>query len=840
MGEVYRARDERLKRDVAIKVLPSSFSKDSDRLRRFELEAQAAGGLNHPNITAVYDVGRHEGAPYVVQELLEGETLRAELAGGGGLAPRKAIGYATQIAEGLAAAHEKGIVHRDLKPENVFVTRDGRVKILDFGLAKLIQAAVPAEEQTSAPTASRDTEPGVVMGTVGYMSPEQVKGQSSDHRSDIFGFGSILYEMLAGRRPFKGDSAVETMSAILREDPPQLSGTNRNLPPGLERIVHHCLEKNPSRRFQSARDVAYDLEALSGVSGTAAAAGSLRRASSLRRWAAGGAFLVVASALAFTAYVAGGRRAGAGASLPVFKRLTFRRGLITGARFAPDGKTTVYSAAWEGQPSDVFLARADSGESKPFGLPNSGVLAVSRADQIAVSLRGQSAEGPSDTPGTLASVPLLGGAPRSILDDVLAADWGPDGKEMAIVRSVAGKYVLEFPVGTRIDESPFSLYQARISPDGRRVAYVRQYVEKDELVVADRSGNKKVLFEGFLSWPGPVWRPSGQELWLTAWNQNKTGSSIFSVTLDGTSKQILALPDDMGLFDVRSDGAVLIERRSRRAEVYFRGPGDARDRNVSWLDGSVLGGVSADGQSVLLGEWANGGETKGLLFLRGTDGSRAVRIGEGRALDISADGKWALSLLDEKLRLNPTGVGQARELPTGNLRILNAAFLPDARRVLLGGTQPSEHKIRLWVLDLAGGPLRPLSEGPKDVDLGAISPDGTLVAIRLEKEDKIVLLPIGDGPRRFAAGTLADDSPIQWSPDGRWLYVLRKGDPFRNQIYRVELATGRRELWKEIAPDDRVGTYGIRDVALTPDGRGYAYSLGRTASSDLYLVEGLR
>src|SRR5512138_3483400 len=267
MGEVYRAKDPRLGREVAVKVLPASFSTDADRLRRFEQEARAAGILNHPNITAVYDIGSVDGAPYVVSELLEGETLRSVLAGGK-LSIRKAADYALQVAHGLAAAHEKGIVHRDLKPDNLFITNDGRVKILDFGLAKLTGAGDTQLSQTSIPTRRVDTDPGKVMGTVGYMSPEQVKGRNVDHRSDIFSFGAILYEMLSGRRAFHGESAAETMSAILKEDPPELSNTNKSVSPGLERLVNHCLEKNPSERFQSARDLAFALGALSG-SGTA-------------------------------------------------------------------------------------------------------------------------------------------------------------------------------------------------------------------------------------------------------------------------------------------------------------------------------------------------------------------------------------------------------------------------------------------------------------------------------------------------------------------------------------------------------------------------------------------
>src|ERR1700734_1769376 len=267
MGEGYRARDSRLKRDVAIKVLPQAFSLDADRLRRFEQEALATAALNHPNILAVFDIGTSEGSPYVVSELLEGETLRDRLRGGS-LALRKTLDYALQVAHGLAAAHEKGIIHRDLKPDNLFVTKDGRVKILDFGLAKLTQPEPGVH--TSLPTVTHGTEAGVVMGTAGYMPPEEVRGPAGDPRSDIFSFGAILYEMLSGKRAFHRDTAADTMSAILKEDPPDLSETGRNVSPALEGIVQHCLEKNPESRFHSASDTALDLEHLSGPSGATA------------------------------------------------------------------------------------------------------------------------------------------------------------------------------------------------------------------------------------------------------------------------------------------------------------------------------------------------------------------------------------------------------------------------------------------------------------------------------------------------------------------------------------------------------------------------------------------
>jgi serine/threonine protein kinase len=364
MGEVYRGRDTRLQRDVAVKVLPKGVATDPERVRRFQQEARAAGVLNHPNITALYDVGTHEGAPYVVSELLEGQTLRERI-DEGPIPFRKALDYGVQVADGLAAAHDKGIVHRDLKPENVFVTRDGRVKILDFGLAKLIEAeGEPPEPGTSA-TEGRSA-PGVILGTEAYMSPEQVRGRPADARSDIFAFGAMLYEMLSGRRAFRGVSAVDTMSAVLREDPPELSATGRVVPPETERIVRRCLEKNPAERFQSARDLAFHLQSAGAFpSGQAPLLGGHRS----WPWAV----LTLAALLA-------GMAAGAllmdrmRAQPSILKRLTFRRGTIVGARFAPDGRTVVYDARWEDRPGEVFAVRTESPESRSLDLAPAQLL----------------------------------------------------------------------------------------------------------------------------------------------------------------------------------------------------------------------------------------------------------------------------------------------------------------------------------------------------------------------------------------------------------------------------------------------------------------------------------
>ncbi len=408
MGEVYRARDSRLKREVAIKVLPQALSLDADRLRRFEQEALATAALNHPNILAVFDIGSHQGSPYVVSELLEGETLRERLRGGS-IAVRKTLDYALQIAHGLAAAHEKGIVHRDLKPENLFITKDGRLKILDFGLAKLTQPE--SGDHTSLPTLTHATEAGVVMGTAGYMSPEQVRGVAVDPRSDIFSFGAILYEMLSGKRAFHRDTAADTMSAILKEDPPDLAETNRNVSPALERIVQHCLEKRPESRFHSASDIAFDLEHLSGTSGSSTKLTSVAAAQPRSKLlVAIAAVVLIAVAILGLGWWLG--HGSGGGRLAEYKQITFRTGSIGNARFTPDG-SVVYSASWDGGENQLYMSRLDDPGARELGLKDAELLSISKSGELAIRLKTVRYGGYARS-GTLARVPLSGGTPREV------------------------------------------------------------------------------------------------------------------------------------------------------------------------------------------------------------------------------------------------------------------------------------------------------------------------------------------------------------------------------------------------------------------------------------------
>ena len=839
MGEVYRARDERLKRDVAVKVLPSSYATDVERLRRFEQEAQAAGGLNHPNLTAVHDFGTHEGAPYMVTELLEGETLRARLAAGA-LPVRKATEYAIQIARGLAAAHEKGIVHRDLKPENLFVTNDGRVKILDFGLAKLTQTEGEARLQTNLPTATAGTEPGVVLGTLGYMSPEQVKGKPADPRSDIFSFGAILYEMLSGRRAFHRDSAAETMSAILREEPPDLSATNRSVTPGLERVVRHCLEKNPEERFHSAHDLAFDLEALSGSSTPAATTAAAVERPSLRR----GTLLVALTAAGVAVGAAAGLLAGKrlwSNPPPSFRQLTFRRGEIRSARFSPDGRTVLYTAGWEGKPYEVFVNRLESPESRPFGLADAEVLAISKSGEMAVSLS-RHIVGAFMRSGTLARMNLSAGtAPREILEDVQSADWAPDGKDLAIVRDVGGRARLEYPVGKVLFETAGWISHAAFSPKGSQIAFVDHPLRGDDggrIALADLSGKARDLTAAFESAQGVAWSPDGREVWFTA-APSGGNRSLWAVTPSGSSRLLARGTAPLMIQDVAPDGRVLMLQDTTRLELAIHLAGEAKDRDLSWLDWSVATDLTPDAKTLLFFESGEGAGAGYSVYVRKTDGSPAVRLGEGAPGTLSPDGKWVPAVLHlgdkPEMALYPTGAGEARKLPRTGLNLDRPTWLADGRSLLFNANEPG-HGARVFVQDVAGGAPRPITpEGYRS--RGKVSPDGKSFAA-WGPDGRLYLCPVAGGEPTPLTGLTARDIPTRWAADGRSFYVYRRGEvPAR--VYRYTLATGEKELWRELMPLDSAGVIDVPSFCPTPDGTSYAYSYARVLSN-LYVVEGVK
>ncbi len=596
MGEVYRARDPRLGRDVAVKVLPAALAGDPDRVRRFELEARAAGRLNHPNILHIYDVGQHDGQAYLVTEFLDGETLRDRM-GGAPMPVRKATELAIAFAHGLAAAHEQGIVHRDLKPENLFVTRDGRLKILDFGLAKLTRPE--AGEGTGATVHASDTGQGTVWGTVGYMSPEQVRAQSVDHRADIFAFGAILYEMLSGKRAFRGESPADTMSAILREDPPDLTIADKEIPLALERIVRHCIEKAPGERFRSAHDLAFQLEGLSGLSGSGPLETAKEEAPAARA-----------------------------TNAAKYHPLTYHRGLVYSARFTADGATVVYSAAWDGEELRTYMKRPESPDAIPLMIPSAMIASISRTGEMAVVTNQEMAHN-GVWVGTLALAPLFGGAPREVAEKIQSVDFDPTGQHLLITRDVEGRGTIEYPLGNVLYETKGHVSFARLSPDGTRIAFVdHPWVGDDRGAIAmlDLEGRVKTLTENWSSAQGLAWTPDGGEIWYTAASSGNA-RELRAVTPDGVRRSVSGFPGMMRLFDISKDGRVLLSRDNIRVGIYGKAPGETRERDLAWLDWSLLRQISPDGKTVFFDEENEGIGPNYVTCVRGTNGSPVIRLG---------------------------------------------------------------------------------------------------------------------------------------------------------------------------------------------------------------------
>jgi Tol biopolymer transport system component len=839
MGEVYKAKDPRLGREVAIKVLPPSFAQDADRLKRFEQEARAAGVLNHPGITAVYDIGTADGAPYIVTELLEGETLRSRL-GAGAVPVRKAIDYAVQIVRGLAAAHEKGIVHRDLKPENLFLTRDGRVKILDFGLAKLKQER-EGGSQTDLQTVSGGTQPGVVLGTMGYMAPEQVRGRPADRRSDLFSFGTILYEMLSGQRAFRGDTAADTITAILTKEPPDLSQTNKDIHPGLDRIVRHCLEKNPEERFESARDVAFDLEALSTVSAPTATGVHPRPAGPARRpWGLLALAAVVGAVIVSPFVFSAGKKAGF-VQPPSFRQITFSRGEVASSLFAPDGQTILYSATWEGKPMEIFINRPESPESRPFGLADAEVLSISKSGEMAVSLNRRQTQAFTRT-GRLARISIAGGAPRDILDDVQWADWSPDGKDLLIVRDAGARNRLEYPIGKILFETSGWISHPRMSPRGDVIAFIEHPSQGDDggaVAIVDLSGKKTTLTPVYATAQGLAWRPDGGEIWYTA-AEGGFNRAVHGVTRSGGTRLVGRVPGISTIRDISKDGHVLMTNESARLGILAHGPGEEKERELSWLDYSLASDMSLDGKLILITESGEGGGPGYSAYLRKMDGSPAVRLGEGATEAISPDGAWAISIKDvssnPQIVLLPTSVGEPRPIPNDGLSPVTADFMPDGKSLVVTASEGT-HGLRIYQRDLAGGKPRALTPEGYFLFRGTITPDGKSGVVR-GPDRRVYLYPLQGGEPTPLDGISPDDRPSRFSADGRTLYVLVPTS-YPWKVYRYDVATGRKDVWRDLSPADLAGLNSVSRIVLTRDASSYAYSYLRVLSY-LQLVEGMK
>jgi hypothetical protein len=836
MSEVYRARDGRLGRDVAIKFLDFEAARHPERLRLFEHEARAAGAIEHPAIVAVHDVGQEGDVPYVVLELVEGETLQRRLLRGR-LPVRKALEAAIQIGHGLAAAHERGILHNDLKPANVILTRDGRVKILDFGLAGL-RAGQPSPG-TPAATA-HETITQELFGTPGYVAPERVEGRAADSRSDVFSLGAVLYEMLAGVPAFDGATTAEVLAATVERDPPEVDPP---LSPALARVVHRALEKDPAQRFQSASDLAFALEALATVTG----APVTYDRPSTRRWPRYIDYALAAAALVGIGVAVG--RLLWDHPLPNFQRLTFRYGTITAARFGPDGRTVLYSAAWTGSPSlKVYEARNESRNVRDVPVPPGEIAAISPAGEVALfpgRLNPAMHESPMGAGATLARVSATGGAPLDVLPDAVAADWSPrrfaDGLHMAAVRERDGVRWLEFPIGHTLYRSNYGLRAPRFSPDGDRIAAVENSAQGECIVVFDTTGQRQALGCGnTLTSPTIGWSPDGREVWFSSEkiaDQSRWGSwrpSLRAVSLSGRERTLLHLPEFLTLQDVAPDGRVLITAGTLRGEIVGQPPGEHGERNLSWHEGSNFTELSRDGRKLLFFE-----ASEVATYLRPTDGGPAARLTSGLAVGLSPDGQWAVRTgLDQytgHLLLVPTGSEEPRPIAVPPIAPWGARWFSDNRHLLLTGNEDAK-PLRAWIIDTAGGsPPRPIT--PEGIGCWLLSPDDrTAACVRVPTEG--FFYPVDGGPPRPMLGFRPGDALVQWTADGRYLLVSEE-HALPARVMKIDVRTGERTLWRELVPENPVGIAGTIVPSVTPDLSAWSYSILRHVN-DLYQIDGLR
>jgi Tol biopolymer transport system component len=796
---------------------------------------------------AIFDVGSQDGMHFLVSEFLDGQSLR-EVISAGPIPQRKLIVHALQIAKGLAAAHDKGIIHRDLKPENIFVLHNDHVKILDFGLAK---QATPASTDSNSDDNATMTSPhrtaaGTVLGTAAYMSPEQVRGEPVDHRSDIFSFGAILYEMAAGKRAFKGDSGVEVMHSVLKAEPPDLSESGVQVPLGLQRIIQRCLEKKPEARFQSASDLAFALDSLSST-GSAGTSGSGLRALKTDQPAE----RKPPPTLFFAAAVIAAALIGALATWflhnpssipPSFTQISSVSQYIRNARFAPDGRTVVYGAIYNAGVTELFSNRTDSAEQHSLGI-HAEVLGVSSTGELAVTVNPNF--DPLWTPtGRLARIPLGGGTPRELLDSVIDADWAPDGSALAVSRKVGSRWHLEYPAGKVLYETAGYISDLRFSPAGDQIAFIDHAILGDDrglIDVIDLKGQRRALTPEFTSAQGLAWSPNGKEIWFTG-QATSEPMVLRAVDLRGRMRTLIPSAVRLHLQDVAKDGTVLLTTEDFRWQTLLADTGKA-PRDISAFQWQYTNAISRDGGMVLFNAYTIGPDMSYYLFIQRSNESSPVMIGEGAGTGISFDSKW-VSALDpvhlDQLHIIPTGVGEAPTVHLQGMNYLASTWMPDGQHLLIVAAAPG-HAPATYVQSIDTGAVQQISPDgkfvPNRVNVPVdVSPDGKF-CVTTDAENHYWIQPTDGSPARDLPGILPDERPIEWHNDSAHLFVARQNGT-DVEISDVNVATGEHKLFLRYSPTDRTAALAVTYIAITPDGAHYAYVVPHIYST-LFVARGV-